>query len=46
MITPDAIALWRQMQSLNYRPAAAFIEKDLSQHSGGRHSRMQLKAQW
>jgi branched-chain amino acid transport system substrate-binding protein len=27
MITPDAIALWRQMQTLNYRPAAAFIEK-------------------
>jgi branched-chain amino acid transport system substrate-binding protein len=27
MITPDAIALWRQMQSLNYRPKAAFIEK-------------------
>ncbi len=27
MITPDAIALWRQMQSLNYRPAAAFFEK-------------------
>jgi len=27
MITPDAIALWRQMQALNYRPAAAFLEK-------------------
>jgi len=27
MITPDAIALWRQMQTLNYRPKAAFIEK-------------------
>jgi branched-chain amino acid transport system substrate-binding protein len=27
MVTPDAIALWRQMQSLNYRPAAAFLEK-------------------
>ncbi len=27
MITPDAIALWQQMQSLNYRPAAAFLEK-------------------
>jgi branched-chain amino acid transport system substrate-binding protein len=27
METPDAIALWRQMQTLNYRPAAAFIEK-------------------
>jgi branched-chain amino acid transport system substrate-binding protein len=25
--TPDAIALWRQMQALNYRPAAAFLEK-------------------
>jgi branched-chain amino acid transport system substrate-binding protein len=27
METPDAITLWRQMQTLNYRPAAAFIEK-------------------
>lgn len=27
MITPDAIALWKQMKSLNYRPAATFIEK-------------------
>jgi branched-chain amino acid transport system substrate-binding protein len=27
MVTPDAIALWRQMQALNYRPAAAFLEK-------------------
>lgn len=27
MVTPDAIALWQQMQSLNYRPAAAFLEK-------------------
>jgi branched-chain amino acid transport system substrate-binding protein len=27
MITPDAIALWRQMQALNYRPTAAFLEK-------------------
>ncbi len=27
MITPDAIALWKQMQALNYRPAAAFLEK-------------------
>jgi branched-chain amino acid transport system substrate-binding protein len=27
MITPDAIALWKQMKSLNYRPTAAFIEK-------------------
>jgi branched-chain amino acid transport system substrate-binding protein len=27
MITPDAIAMWRQMQSLNYHPSAAFIEK-------------------
>jgi branched-chain amino acid transport system substrate-binding protein len=27
MITPDAIALWRQMQTLNYRPSAAFLEK-------------------
>lgn len=27
METPDAIALWKQMQALNYRPAAAFLEK-------------------
>src|SRR5260370_6749608 len=27
MVTPDAIALWRQRQALNYRPAAAFLEK-------------------
>lgn len=27
MITPDAIALWRQMQALDYRPKAAFFEK-------------------
>ncbi len=27
MVTPDAIALWQQMQTLNYRPAAAFLEK-------------------
>ena len=27
MITPDAIALWRQMQSLDYTPKAAFFEK-------------------
>jgi branched-chain amino acid transport system substrate-binding protein len=27
MIPPDAIALWKQMQALNYRPTAAFIEK-------------------
>ena len=27
MITPDSIALWRQMQSLNYRPKAVFFEK-------------------
>jgi branched-chain amino acid transport system substrate-binding protein len=27
METPDAIALWQQMEKLNYRPAAAFLEK-------------------
>jgi branched-chain amino acid transport system substrate-binding protein len=27
MVTPDAIALWQQMQALNYRPASAFLEK-------------------
>jgi branched-chain amino acid transport system substrate-binding protein len=27
MVTPDAIALWQQMQTLNYHPAAAFLEK-------------------
>ncbi|MBA2394974.1 MAG: amino acid ABC transporter substrate-binding protein [Ktedonobacteraceae bacterium] len=27
MITPDAIALWKQMQTLNYHPNAAFFEK-------------------
>jgi branched-chain amino acid transport system substrate-binding protein len=27
MVTPDVIALWRQMQALNYRPAAVFFEK-------------------
>src|SRR5579884_3314346 len=27
MVTPDAITLWRQMQTLNYHPKAAFIEK-------------------
>lgn len=27
METPDAITLWKQMQALNYRPAAAFLEK-------------------
>ncbi len=27
METPDAIAMWSQMQAMNYRPAAAFIEK-------------------
>ena len=26
-VTPDAIALWQQMQKLNYRPSAAFLEK-------------------
>jgi branched-chain amino acid transport system substrate-binding protein len=27
METPDAIALWQQMKKMNYRPAAAFLEK-------------------
>lgn len=27
METPDAITLWSQMKTLNYRPAAAFLEK-------------------
>ncbi len=27
MITPDAITLWKQMQTLNYHPNAAFFEK-------------------
>ena len=27
MITPDSIALWKQMQALNYKPKAAFFEK-------------------
>jgi branched-chain amino acid transport system substrate-binding protein len=27
MIPPDAIALWKQMRSLNYKPKAAFFEK-------------------
>lgn len=27
MIPPDAIALWKQMQALNFRPKAAFFEK-------------------
>jgi branched-chain amino acid transport system substrate-binding protein len=27
METPDAIALWKQMQGLSYHPAAAFLEK-------------------
>lgn len=27
MVTPDAIALWKQMQSLGYIPKAAFFEK-------------------
>jgi branched-chain amino acid transport system substrate-binding protein len=27
MIPPDAIALWKQMQTLGYRPKAAFFEK-------------------
>jgi branched-chain amino acid transport system substrate-binding protein len=27
MITPDAIALWKQMGALNYKPKAAFFEK-------------------
>lgn len=27
MTTPDAISLWKQMQALNYHPAAAFLEK-------------------
>ena len=27
MITPDSIALWRQMQALGYRPKAAFFGK-------------------
>lgn len=27
MVTPDAIALWKQMRALNYVPKAAFFEK-------------------
>ncbi len=27
MVTPDAIALWQQIQTLNYHPTAAFLEK-------------------
>jgi branched-chain amino acid transport system substrate-binding protein len=27
MITPDSIALWKQMQALDYRPKAIFFEK-------------------
>ncbi|MEM7330631.1 MAG: amino acid ABC transporter substrate-binding protein [Chloroflexota bacterium] len=27
MITPDALALWNQMQALDYQPKAAFFEK-------------------
>jgi branched-chain amino acid transport system substrate-binding protein len=27
MIPPDTIALWRQMESLNWKPKAAFLEK-------------------
>jgi branched-chain amino acid transport system substrate-binding protein len=27
MVPPDAIALWKQMRSLNYKPKAAFFEK-------------------
>ncbi len=27
MMMPDAVSLWRQMESLNYKPKAAFLEK-------------------
>ncbi len=32
MITPDAIAVWKQMRALNYKPKAVFFEKGGEPH--------------